>query len=155
LVPWNLRGCRPDLATDRRAEMTIRPLDVSPVEEANCEKLQEFSRSARRPGVALPLLMRLAPARGHPVARAVAMTPVVLAVALSLLHPAVARAQVLYPYPVVYDSDTADVRSMVKPRDAAIYVDGYYAGVVDDYDGIFQRLHLPPGQHEFVLYLQG
>ena len=28
-----------------------------------------------------------------------------------------------------------DVRLMVRPRDAAVYVDGYYAGVVDDFDG--------------------
>ena len=35
-----------------------------------------------------------------------------------------------------------DVRLMVRPRDAAVYVDGYYAGVVDDFDGVFQRLTL-------------
>src|SRR5262249_41230796 len=33
--------------------------------------------------------------------------------------------------------------------------DGYYAGVVDDFDGMLQRLHVEPGQHEIVLYRDG
>jgi hypothetical protein len=36
-----------------------------------------------------------------------------------------------------------------------VYVDGFYAGVVDDFDGVFQRLHLAPGGHEIALYLPG
>ena len=36
-------------------------------------------------------------------------------------------------------------------RQTEIYVDGYYAGIVDDFDGTFQRLYMPPGQHEIVL----
>jgi hypothetical protein len=31
------------------------------------------------------------------------------------------------------------------PRDAEVYVDGYYAGTVDDFDGTFQRLHIDTG----------
>ena len=34
-------------------------------------------------------------------------------------------------------------------------VDGYAAGVVDDYDGLFQRLRLVPGPHEIVIYHPG
>ncbi len=34
------------------------------------------------------------------------------------------------------------------PRDAEVYVDGYYAGIVDDFDGFFQRLTLEVGPHE-------
>jgi hypothetical protein len=61
----------------------------------------------------------------------------------------------VYPrYFPVYDA-RAEVRLQVKPRDAAVYVDGFYAGNVDDFDGVFQRLPLPPGGHEFVLYLEG
>src|SRR5262245_48645054 len=52
-----------------------------------------------------------------------------------------------YGYPRVYDN-TASVRVQVKPKEAEVYVDGYYAGLVDDFDGIFQRLHLPPGPHD-------
>jgi hypothetical protein len=43
----------------------------------------------------------------------------------------------------------------VKPKEAAVYVDGYYAGIVDDFDGFFQRLTVSPGQHELTLYLDG
>ena len=49
----------------------------------------------------------------------------------------------------------AELRIQAKPRDAAVYVDGFYAGVVDDFDGIFQRLLLPPGGHTITLYLNG
>ena len=34
------------------------------------------------------------------------------------------------------------VRIVDAPRDAQVLVDGYYAGVVDDYDGVFQHLNL-------------
>jgi hypothetical protein len=56
-------------------------------------------------------------------------------------------------YPAYYDSRAA-LRIEVKPKKAAVYVDGYYAGVVDDFNGFFQRLHVPPGQHELTLYLE-
>ena len=53
-----------------------------------------------------------------------------------------------------YDT-TASVRVQVTPRDAQVYVDGYYAGIVDDFDGTFQRLRLLPGAHEITVYLAG
>jgi len=40
------------------------------------------------------------------------------------------------------------LRIVDAPRDAQVFVDGYYAGVVDDYDGVFQRLNLAPGEHQ-------
>ena len=43
------------------------------------------------------------------------------------------------------------MRFDVKPNDASVYVDGYYAGVVDDFDGAFQRLRTAPGGHEIEL----
>ena len=48
-----------------------------------------------------------------------------------------------------------DVRLQVQPRDAAVYVDGYYAGVVDDFDGVFQRLTLEAGPHQIELDAPG
>jgi hypothetical protein len=45
-----------------------------------------------------------------------------------------------------YDDEGA-LRLKVKPANASVYVDGYYVGVVDDFDGIFQRLHLEAGPH--------
>lgn len=60
-----------------------------------------------------------------------------------------------YPwYLPVYDR-RAEVRLRVTPRDAAVYVDGFYAGIVDDFDGVFQSLPLPPGGHAIVLYREG
>ncbi len=41
-----------------------------------------------------------------------------------------------------------DLRLRDFPRDAEVYVDGYYAGIVDDFDGFFQRLTLEVGPHE-------
>jgi hypothetical protein len=58
-----------------------------------------------------------------------------------------------YPQPpVVADSS---MRLQVKPRDAIVFVDGYYAGLVDDFDGTFQRLHVDAGQHRIQLFLPG
>jgi hypothetical protein len=43
----------------------------------------------------------------------------------------------------------------VKPKDASVYVDGYFAGKVEEFDGRFQRLHVEPGEHEITIYLEG
>jgi len=62
----------------------------------------------------------------------------------------------MYPrrYYPIYDL-RAELRVVDAPRSAAVYVDGFYAGIVDDFDGVFQSLPLPPGGHEVVLYLEG
>ena len=49
----------------------------------------------------------------------------------------------------------ASVRLQVTPKQAEVYLDGYYVGVVDDFDGVFQRLDTPTGQHELQVYMQG
>lgn len=69
------------------------------------------------------------------------------------------------PYPYYYapydgdgyagDMTSASLRLEVKPRDAEVYIDGYLAGKVDDFDGTFQRLRVRPGDHELVLYCDG
>jgi len=43
------------------------------------------------------------------------------------------------------------VRIVDAPRDARVFVDGYYAGVVDEYDGVFQHLNLEPGAHHIEI----
>jgi hypothetical protein len=65
-------------------------------------------------------------------------------------------APVAYPraYFPVYD-DRAQLRVVVTPREAAVLVDGFFAGIVDDFDGLFERLPLPPGGHDIALYLEG
>ena len=49
----------------------------------------------------------------------------------------------------------SEARIQVTPRQTEVYVDGYRAGVVDDFDGIFQRLRVEPGEHVIELYLDG
>jgi hypothetical protein len=60
-----------------------------------------------------------------------------------------------HPYPPYRYDPGAAVRLDVTPDNAEVYVDGYYAGIVDDFDSVFQRLRLPPGEHEITLYLDG
>jgi hypothetical protein len=64
-----------------------------------------------------------------------------------------------YPYARVFysplDRAPAALRIEVKPVEAEVYIDGYLAGIVDEFDGFFQRLNVPPGNHEIVLYLEG
>ena len=56
-----------------------------------------------------------------------------------------------YPHYGALAREVGSVRIETKPVETEVYVDGYYAGVVDSYDGFFQRLHLPPGEHEISL----
>jgi hypothetical protein len=53
------------------------------------------------------------------------------------------------------DGEFGSMRVLVRPEKARVYVDGYYAGVVDDYDGLFQRLRLEPGPHQITFRLEG
>jgi hypothetical protein len=62
------------------------------------------------------------------------------------------------PYPQggsFSSDDQGALRLIVKPEAAQVYVDGYYAGIVDDFDGIFQRLHLPSGPHHIEVRAAG
>jgi hypothetical protein len=59
-----------------------------------------------------------------------------------------------YGYYRRYEPESS-MRLEVKPKQAEVFVDGYYAGIVDDFDGTFQRLRVPPGEHEITLYLAG
>lgn len=58
----------------------------------------------------------------------------------------------VYPYGVRRE---ADVRVEVTPKQAEVYVDGFYAGLADDFDGVFKRLHTTPGGHAITLHLEG
>jgi hypothetical protein len=52
-------------------------------------------------------------------------------------------------------SPPGSIRVLVDPAEARVYVDGYYAGTVDDFDGLFQRLNVSSGRHEIMLKLEG
>ena len=54
-----------------------------------------------------------------------------------------------------YGRPTGSARLQVTPKQAEVYVDGYLAGTVDDFDGFLQRLDVPAGEHELTLYLPG
>jgi hypothetical protein len=61
-----------------------------------------------------------------------------------------------YPYPYAPPTgDRVGVRLEVQPAETEVYVDGYYAGKVEEFDGFFQRLNVAPGQHVVELYLDG
>jgi len=63
-----------------------------------------------------------------------------------------------YPYPrgyYGYRGNWASARIDIKPREAQVYLDGYLVGMVDQFDGIFQRLDLPTGEHEIEVSMRG
>ncbi len=64
-----------------------------------------------------------------------------------------------YGYGGYRDASTGDVRIEVSPKGARdeieVYVNEARAGVVDDFDGYFQRLYLTEGEYEIELRLPG
>ena len=51
--------------------------------------------------------------------------------------------------------EVGELRLIVSPRSADVYVDGYFSGRVDDYDGTFQALKLEAGPHHIQIVGQG
>jgi hypothetical protein len=51
--------------------------------------------------------------------------------------------------------DFGELRLQVEPRHAEVYVDGYFAGHVDDFDGVFQALTLEEGGHKIEIVAPG
>jgi hypothetical protein len=64
-----------------------------------------------------------------------------------------------YPHPGPYFGhtrySTSAIRTKVTPVETEVFVNGYYAGIADDFNGIFQRLYVPAGEHEIELHLEG
>jgi len=54
-----------------------------------------------------------------------------------------------------YSDELGSVRLKVRPRDAAVHVDGYYVGIVDEFDGAFQRLKVEVGPHVITVKKPG
>jgi len=52
-------------------------------------------------------------------------------------------------------SEIGGIRLRVTPRDAQVFVDGNYAGIVDDFDGSFQSLRLEQGGHKIEIHMPG
>jgi hypothetical protein len=47
------------------------------------------------------------------------------------------------------------LRLKIKPKEAEVYVDGYYVGIVDEFDGVFQKLHIETGAHRIEIRAPG
>ncbi len=63
-----------------------------------------------------------------------------------------------YPYYAPYSyygSSATTLRVIATPKDAEVFVDGYFAGIVDDLDGFFQGIAVEPGGREVTLYKEG
>jgi hypothetical protein len=50
---------------------------------------------------------------------------------------------------------SGSLRLKIKPRDAEVYVDGYFVGKVDSFDGIFQKLNIDAGGHRIEIKAPG
>ncbi len=63
-----------------------------------------------------------------------------------------------YPAGYVVPAPTASygsLRIQGAPGDAQVFADGYYAGIVDDFDGAYQHLNLQPGSHHIEIRVSG
>jgi hypothetical protein len=47
------------------------------------------------------------------------------------------------------------VRITDAPREAQVFADGYYVGIVDDFDGVFQHVNLEAGEHRIEIQAPG
>ncbi len=51
--------------------------------------------------------------------------------------------------------DAGSLRLKVKPANAQVYVDGYYVGLIDNFDGMFQHLSIEAGSHRVEVRAEG
>ena len=51
--------------------------------------------------------------------------------------------------------DTGSLRLKIKPREAKVYIDGYFVGTVDSFDGLFQKLDIDAGTHQVEVKADG
>jgi len=67
-------------------------------------------------------------------------------------HPYYPLHYTTYGYGQSYvDPYMGSLRLKVKPRDAEVFVDGYYVGLVDHFDGFAQRLRLEEGTYQIEI----
>lgn len=57
--------------------------------------------------------------------------------------------------PSYIESSGGSIKLKVKPKDADVYVDGYFEGRVDNFDGVFQHLDLRGGTHHIEIRANG
>jgi len=62
------------------------------------------------------------------------------------------------PYSAAYPNKsclTGRIRVVASLKQADVYVDGFFAGFVNDFDGVLQYLPATPGDHAITLYKEG
>ena len=84
----------------------------------------------------------------------IAVASVVVVASVARLTMPVEASQYPYPPPPSYVPGSA-IRFEITPKQAEVFADGNFAGIVDEFDGVFQRLYLPSGQHEITIYRDG
>lgn len=63
-----------------------------------------------------------------------------------------------YPYAYAYPygiGPEASIRTEITPKNAEVYVDGFYAGHASDFDGALKHLCVVAGGHEITFHLDG
>ena len=60
-----------------------------------------------------------------------------------------------YYYDPIPGRPYGGVRITNAPHEAQVFADGYYAGIVDDFDGVFQHVNLEAGQHRIEVRMPG
>ena len=50
---------------------------------------------------------------------------------------------------------TGSLRLVIDPRQAEVLVDGVFAGIVNEFDGMFHHLALPAGPHHITIHAEG
>ena len=51
--------------------------------------------------------------------------------------------------------DVGQLRLRVSPRHAQVFIDGYYAGIVDDFDGVLQSMKMESGPYHIEIVAPG
>jgi hypothetical protein len=52
-------------------------------------------------------------------------------------------------------AEEGSLRLKIKPKEAEVYVDGFFVGLVNDYDGIWQSLKIEAGMHRVEVRAPG
>ena len=60
-----------------------------------------------------------------------------------------------YGYGYGYGNAYGGIRIQGAPPDAEVFADGYYVGIVDDFDGTYQHVNLEAGRHQIEIRFPG
>ena len=161
----------------RASERAVPRNDVRPSENRRHDEVGDRAVARR------PVIVRPAPVVVRPAPVIVGRAPVFVHARPVIVRPTIVRVIPYQPYVyrpslsvgVVYGVGGAypygytprayydpipgrpygGVRITGAPRDAQVFADGYYVGIVNDFDGVFQHLNLEAGPHHIEVALDG